>query len=701
MTETKSAKHQSSPAPKVSRRERAAIRSYSGALALFVDDRPRAPIILNASTGGAPSDISSAVDKGFGLIRIDLDDLCWPAGNQLDAAAVDAALQHLIGLPSTYRFLLSIRVDAPEWWLDSNPKERAEYARRRDAVSQSPHPPVSFASAKWLKSAADALERLLQYVLKSDAGSCLIGVQILAGEAGAWIYPDTDRMPDIGPCMTTAFIKYTVDKYRRNEGLLRKAWFDTRAEFSTIRCPTAVEREKAEFGLFRNPHRTRKLMDYYECLANVQADAALSFCTLVKRISARSILVGLESAPLTNGTATPECGHTFPDQLLTSSDVDFFVETDVKSSSMPASSSRYGVFRPYRDSAALHGKFVFLHSGVNGSGEGVSASYYAAADGVGAIVEAPRSEQDLLDMANLASGWEKRLSRPHKPQTQIALIMDPSAGLVVSQRPDGIPIHSLVLDQIDLLRRAGIVFSIFSMGDMFHPKFPDHKVVLFPNCFYLSEPERRKLDARIKRSGQTAVWFWCPGIIGEEGINAEEGTKCCGQKIRIESTDISLRTRIVDSNDPLTWGRHAGDVFGLELPASPRCTVADSKASRLGANSDNKTSFSVRRFDTWTSVVYGTLPVPLDLLQNLFRSAACHVYCSTLRSGDRLASDGRTLCLASRVGGTYTLFLPGQFDVMDLASGKKIGSGVSEIVVSLVIGQSALYELRLRPKERP
>jgi len=720
MTETK--QRRQPPNHNAANSGRAEIKTFSGALTLFVDDRPWVPIVLNASTANGRS-TEIPVD-GPGLFRVELDNLCWPSTGELNAAAVDNALLPLIKMPGSYRFLLSIRVDAPDWWLGSNPKEQVEYARRYDAHTASPTPPLSssptrtqiapslvaispspplplspsprprlarvpasHASTRWRQSAGEALERLLRYVLKSPIGGNLIGVHILAGESGAFIYPDAERMPDVGPCMTLAFIKYTVDKYRRNEGLLRKAWFDTRAEFSGIRCPTAGEREKAEFGLFRNPHRSRKLMDYYECLANEQAAAALSFCSVVKRMSAGRLLAGLDSAQLTPQTSTAECGHTFPDQVLESSEVDFFVETG---------GSAGGVFRPFRGSAALHGKFVFIQAAASSPSSGSAAVFCAAADGVGAIIDPPETAKGLLELANLASGWAKRLSRPHKRQTQIALMLDPGAGLVISHRPDAAPVQTLVLDQIALLRRAGIVFSTYSIGDMFHTQFPDHRVYLFPNCFYLSEPERRKLDARVKRSAQTAVWFWCPGIIGEEGITAEVGTKCCGQKLRIEANEISMRSRIVDSNDPLTWGRHAGDVFGSELPAAPRCTVADSKASRLGANTDNKTSFSVRRFDTWTSVVYGALPCPLDLIQNLFRGAASHIYCAALKDGDRLATDGRVLFVYSREGGAYTLSLPGQVDVMDIVNGTKAGSGVSEIAVSLSSGQSAVFELRVR-----
>ena len=215
-----------------------------------------------------------------------------------------------------------------------------------------------------------------------------------------------------------------------------------------------------------------------------------------------------------------------------------------------------------------------------------------------------------------------------------------------------------------------------------------------PDCFYLSEPERRKLDARLKRSAQTVAFFWAPGIIGEESVNAESCSKCCGQKIRVEPGSTSLRTRIATPTDALTRGRHAGEQIGSNLPITPTCTVTDKQIDRLGANTSNKTTFSAHRFDTWTSVVYGTLPVPADMLRNLVRAGECHVYCDGLKQGDTLFTDGRTVAITSAKGGSYGLSFPGQFDAIDLFTGDVLGEGVSELVIQLSSGAPGLLELR-------
>src|SRR5580700_8921428 len=122
MTEHRPGGRRTSPAQKEPRKNTklAEIKNGPGGLTLFVDDRPCAPIVLNAVNSDL-ANIGAAVANGLALVKIQLDDLYWPGPKQFDAAAVDAAIEPFLGLQQTCRFLLSIRVDAPLWWLEANP----------------------------------------------------------------------------------------------------------------------------------------------------------------------------------------------------------------------------------------------------------------------------------------------------------------------------------------------------------------------------------------------------------------------------------------------------------------------------------------------------------------------------------------------------------------------------------------------------
>src|SRR5205823_846268 len=87
---------------------------------------------------------------------------------------------------------------------------------------------VSWASSHWMEEAGNGLTRLVKRLYDSEAGKGCLGWQIAAGEEGEWRAPHAERLPDIGPRMTACFRAFALSKYRRNGGLLRKAWFDTR-----------------------------------------------------------------------------------------------------------------------------------------------------------------------------------------------------------------------------------------------------------------------------------------------------------------------------------------------------------------------------------------------------------------------------------------------------------------------------------------
>lgn len=678
MIENGSRKQRTTQGPTRTDRKRVEFKMHSGCRTLFMDGRPRLPIVMEISAKSDRDAVKTAFTGGITLITLDAGDLCWTEPGKFDSSLFDARITQAMDGVDGADYFIALHVDAPDWWLAINPKERAEYGRpNKDSASV-----VSWASILWRQQGGEALERLVKHLLRRRTESNCVGIQLLAGDGGGWVYPNLSAFPDTGLCMRDAFRMYAITKYRRNEGILRKAWFDARAEFSKIQCPDPQQRGKADYGVFRNPHHSRRLLDYYEALAMAQTDAMLAFASVVKRVSQGSLLVGYESVPVTATTSLAEAGHSVPAPLLDSPDVDFFVETHTGGGG--------DLFRPFRGSLELNGKFVFIRS----TSKNTAVVLQAYAQGAGSIVSCPAGMSAAGALVNVVAAVNKNPVRQKKVHSQLAIVLDPGAGLVVAQRPDAASIISLIQDQLASIARAGVPLSVYSYADLFHSGFPDHKAVILPDCFYLTEPERRKLDARVKRSGQTVIWFWAPGMIGEESISAENGSKCCGQKVRIEPGAVSLRTRIVVSNDPLTWGRHSGEMVGPELAITPTCTVADKQSTRLGSNSANKTSFSVRRFDTWTSVVFGTLPVPMDLLHNALKSAACHVFCTNIKTGDNLTTDGRTLALYSRTGGAYNVSLPGQFDVIDVLSSARVGVNVSEVSITLSPESAGLYDLR-------
>lgn len=658
----------------------------NGVPVFLVDRRPVPPLAADLLPDTTASQIAACASASIHLYRVRSCDLGWMGVGKFDYAVLEARLDTLLAADPDARFWLELSVDAPAWWCAANPAECVAYCLPAPPDSAEQHrarPPAfaSWASLRWQNEAGNALARLIQHLRGSTWERAWLGVQLAAGTDGEWRMPQAERLPDTGPRMTEQFRAFAREKYRRNAGLLRRAWDDPRADFERITCPDAGDRRRADRGAFRDPARSRRTLDYYECLSQAQNTAALHFCAVARRASDGHALVGLSYATVCDEETLPEDGHLFPETALDSPDVDFFANAG------PADGSAF--LRALPGSLTLRGKFLF-HS-PRGPQPPLLATALAQTHDAGVILPARTPAADLRAAFHALEGAQRAPAQARRRSGQVAVVVDPAAPIYIAESDAGW-LGTALHDQMRELTRLGAPFDVYLPADLAHPQFADHKVTLFLNTFYLSDAERRRLDARIKRSGQTAVWLWAPGIIGEEGITAEAGQRLCGQKLRLENNATSLRVRIVASDDPLTWGFHVGATFGLDHAAAPTLTITDKTSVRLGANTANKTVFGARRTEAWTSVVCGTPLVPAGLLRNILRAAGCHLYTEAAEAV--VLANAASVAVFTPRGGTLTLSLPGVYTVTDALTAAPVAQAASEFTVTLPPNTTGFYTLQ-------
>lgn len=587
------------------KREIAAIRAYQGSPALHIGGVPVAPLFIDLKRDTSESIIAEAVKAGSHLYRICDADLYWKAAEEFDFSILTGRIKSLLKVDPLAKFLIMVNVDAPDWWLKSHPDECAKYihnaAIHEDRV-------ISWASHRWRRDCGTALAKLIKAIQDAEHGKACIGWQIAAGDAGEWRMPDAQDIPDTGVCMTNQFKNFALNKYRRNTGLLRRGWFDVRAEFDKIRCPGPDERMKGEYGIVRSSFRSRRILDYYEAMSEAQNTSALHFISIARQVAGANRIVGISYATAFGGEGYPESEHSMPEPVLDSPEIDFFANRC-------SLSGDYS--RALTGSLALRGKFLFHVTREVQNVERFHAMPKSEPRGI--IVPANLPAEALSSLLRTGEQALKAPKpKPTKTSERIAVIVDLSNCHCIGDdsRSEELLNKTLLSRQMDELARLNLPFDTFLVSDFFHPQFPDHKTYLFLNTFYISEAERRKVDARVKRSNQTAIWLWGAGISGEEGVNTEYGIRLCGQKLRLELHSISLRVRIADIADQLTTGQRMGSHFGIERACSPTITITDKESVRLGANTANKTVYAVRRYETWTSIVFGTPFVPAQVLRN-------------------------------------------------------------------------------------
>ena len=680
---------------------RAEFRPHNGVVSLFLDARPCVPFVVDVTAETPPAKIAECYAGGARLFRLRNVSLGWNSPNRSEFDELEARVQTLLQHAPEANLLLEVDVEAPEWWRHASKAECAVYclgASHSDETGKKPDGSrndnsaagetgaaapecASRASRRWLLEAGDALARWAQYVTQSTWRVRCIGYQVAGGEDGTWRHPEWKRLPDTGPRMTERFRAFCVDKYRRNGGLLKQSWDDPRADFDRIKCPDAYERRYADVGCLRDPLRSRRMLDYYECFYTAQNEAALHFCRILKRTGGGRI-VGLAYASAMGTATNAEGGWGLPEPVLDSEDIDYLA-SDAPEGELPAPSAFTG-------SLKLRGKFLFVSSRLGSATVYASHTEEAGLDAAiaaeagmaltmaaGALLPASLSAKQMETLVRVGERSLSASASGSKNAAQVALIVDVFGSAYIAGKDEARAEwqRALFVEQVQELLQTGAHMETYLLSDLFHPKFPDHKVTVFLNSLYLSEAERRKIDARVKRNQQTGVWFWGAGLLSEKGVEETASARLIGMKVRTEKNATSLRTRIVEGNDALTWGMHVGTSVGAERAVLPTLTIADKTVTRLGANSANKTTFAVKRSENWTSVCYGTLPIPAALLRNVMAAAGVHLYGAGTGAKATVYASSRLLVIYSRQGGTIKVSLPGVNDVVDAQNNQRIVTG--------------------------
>ncbi len=513
------------------------------------------------STGKQSGDIARFVEQGVKLFLLRNTLKLMEHTTEECVEIINNLITPLQGIGKELEFVIEINMDPTSEWLSQHPQERCDPCPV-DA------PCVSWGSELWKRDASIALRSLTKALAKMPVRA----VMLSTGASGIWGDAADPRMVDTGRSMTYRLQNDLRIRYRKNVLLLRKEWNDPHRDFHTVRPPSIQDRRLGR-GVLREPTRTRSIYDWLETLHSALNSALLSFCKVVHETSHNGIAVAACCSSL---FAVCEAGG-MPAPLLEEDGPDVFIAPDGN--------------RLCDGTLRLNGKVGY------------------------------KFEQRTSPSFEIFSISEAVVKKPAKGTKQIpgiALITDPSASFWLSERDGLKPLWTALRLQLDELEHSGLPYEIFSLGDLFHKQFPDTLLSVFLNTWYVSEAERRQIDARIKRSGKMALWLWGVGVLGESGAMESHMLRMTGIKCRVQDLPGTLKVR-PNPQAPLTMSLQGR--IGTDIMLSPTFQWADHDAALLAVNSAGKPAMELHRFAEWTSVVCSAVPVPSELLKNLMSEA--------------------------------------------------------------------------------
>jgi len=710
---------------------KAEVKDHNGSPAVWINGKPVFAVVY--SDVGSPS-IKHA--RRFRAAGVHLYEQCsagslgWLESGEQDFSSVDHSIMTLLeGDPDAY-FFPRVWLEPPDWWLNSHPDELAKYAAtsedKIDDFGGTRWP--SMASEAWKKEAGEAFRSYIRHIQDSSYGDRVIGYHICAGIYGEWHYLGSQYLPDTGRPMTEAFRRWLRREYRGDVSALRKVWNDPAVSFENAQVPGQEARFETDFGIFRDPSKDRRVIDYYRCHHEVLTDAILHFARIVKEESEGRSLVGAFYGYTSNVLWPQEGGHWNLDAILDSPCVDFLCSPH---SYVGRHMGEDGGLRALPASIRLHGKFFMDESDDRSYLAPGTRGFTIATDHDETVAVMRREFANVLtqnfghwwfdmdscwfdddrlmaEVAAMQKAGERSMGLPRKSAAQIAVFVSEDSIFYVSNWKSGRDkvTDPLLNEQWRELFKMGAPFDLYELKDIANPKFPEYKCYVFLNCFYVPKAVREAIEGQVKRDGRVAVWIYAPGLMDEDGLGAQKMMALTGIKLMAEDREtapvqdpkVPIECRCPMAQDVpalyhfvgLMRGSGAKE-WGLEMPVSPAIWCDDPTAIFLGASPATlNPNFCVKSFPDWTSVYAPGPVIPSSVLREIARLAGCHIYSE---SDDPLFCSWSYLAMHARTAGTKTFRLPRKCVVKDALTGKTLASDADGFSVEMKQHETRIFEM--------
>jgi len=746
----------------------ATVKPYRGAPALFINGKPVSMLSYSELRGVSakhhrqfaeigtklyefsgqlvPSDVTGDVlfRRGISPVpyqgkrsKIGAVSMCWTGPETSDFTWLDRSLDEALeGAPEAL-FYFRLWIEPPGWWVEAHPEELMEYAdgfKGKDPWREAWRR-VSFASERWYREGGLALRRFMEHIQSSEYAPHIVGYHLSAGAHGEWHYPSSHHLPDVSEPMRKAFISFLREKYNDDVSKLRRAWNDPSITFEDVTVPMEEERLKTDLGVFRDPSRSQRIIDYYRCHHHVLAKAVLHFSRIVKEVSQGRSLVILFYGYTRDVGAIQEGGHLELKSVLESPYVDILCSPHTYR-------QRYagldGGFRALPGSIALHGKQFFdeqdeithIFKGREVTQRTVYAGGYPPRSLYEAIQLARRQYVQALTQG-VGSWWfeltpdryddprimrvfeellridREALERPRGRRSEVAVFVSLETPFYTAhwKRSEHKLLDSLLNSQWSELFRMGAPFDIYDLADLPDKRFPKHyRCYIFLNAFYTSNEIREAIED-LKSGGKTLVWFYAPGAITDEIRKdrpsiiqfSENASALTDIELRLEPRPASLKVKMLQTDSPLAMGLKTDMTWGLSESFAPTVVVADPDVEVLAeadgdvqANTGGRPGWSVKRLKSWSSVHFVGPNVPSSVLRNVLREAGCHIY---LESDDNLYVNESYLGIHASRAGIKTVKLPSPARIINVFDPKWPMVEGSSFTVNMKRNETMLFSI--------
>lgn len=671
---------------------------------------------------------------------------CWDGESGYDYEIYDAHVRALLSRKPDLRLVLFIggRAGAPYLWCRNHPEQ---LITKEDGVATRLG---SFASHQWIADSTEAIRRVVSHFESSEFAEHIVGYNPILAD-NEWRHClDRDGFADFSVPMLDGFRSWLRTVYQDDVAELRRRWHDPEVDFDTAGIPTGLERRAWNHsGFFHYIEQCGyKVADYYRCYADLGADLALGYCKTIKDAVCNRKLVGIMHAYTYCGrffwpfphSSLYNAGH----RILQSPHIDFF-----HSPYHYYNRCLGGVHYPQvaTDSVLLNGKAyldqidakTYVHQGYNTNArtlwetrqlllrdaafsiaKGCHTYWYEMGNGTfGGQNNAPIYRgytYDTPDIRKLIQQLQTLSDRVHAqaPQqvAQVALFTSQNADVYRKLENTYANFFVEGLRQF-ILPYTAVPFDDYMLEDIADVK-RSYRVYIFPNAHRITSAQREAIHFRLARDNATALWFYAPGYIDEDGPSMRNMELLTGVTIDRDSDRREvLQASITDTDHVFTRGLAGARSFGSDIDPqvfqkrqewekwfssnrddyrfSPVFFARDSISRTLARFSDTgESALVVKPMPGWRSVYFAAPLPPTALLRNVFRDSGAHVYSDR---HDVVYANSRFAAICCNGAGRRTLALPGTTSLYDALQGGCLVQDAAEFSWCAADNETRLYLL--------
>lgn len=505
----------------------------------------------------------------------------WLGPGKYDFSSLDASLRAFLTADPDAYLIAMIRLIPPNWWMAAHPTEWVHYAKTAKLDNPDEARNVkraSLASDAWLSDTCAFWRALIRHVERQPWGKRVIGWHPGYGIYSEWHYFGswTDQMPDTGAAMTRRFRAWLREKYA-TEAALRQAWARDDVTFAAAEVPGVEPRENGALGSFRDPLRERWVMDYYECQQQVTAGCLEALGRIAKDATGGRCLHGAYYGYLFGVRPQTQGGHLDLERLLASGNMDYFVAPYSYARRLMGQDGR---LRSPAHAFRLAGKVHVLEGDIrthlhprneHGRVQNLTESLAAIRrEFTTALVEGaafwfvdfgPGNRGGWFDdpaimaeIARLQSLAERAIQRPRHSTTETALVCDLKSAYALTDTEGMDTAYRLIENVTTELHHTGAPFDILFLSQLPQADLRRYKLLIFLNTFALTSPPAHLLQ-RLREEGEHSIlWFWAPGLLGDEGIDVEQASRVTGFDLHLLAGRLPGCIQVTASDSPLVAG---------------------------------------------------------------------------------------------------------------------------------------------------